>query len=94
MASMGELFNALAEAVAALTREMRDGAIDELTQALDEVAVRRDRCVQAAARRARLALEGDNAEDLEQIEGEWLNYAALLVQVDRIVADLAAPLPT
>ena len=31
--------------------------------------------------------------DLEQIEGEWLNYAALLVQVDRIVADLAAPLP-
>jgi len=94
MASMGELFNALAEAVAALTREMRDGAIDELTQALDEVAVRRDRCVQAAARRARLALEGEDAEDLEQIEGEWLNYAALLVQVDRIVADLAAPLPT
>ena len=26
-------------------------------------------------------------------EGEWLNYAALLVQVDRIVADLSAPLP-
>ena len=27
-------------------------------------------------------------------EGEWLNYAALLVQVDRIVGDLSAPLPT
>lgn len=26
-------------------------------------------------------------------EGEWLNYAALLVQVDRIVSDLSAPLP-
>ena len=29
----------------------------------------------------------------EQAEGEWLGYAALLVQVDRIVGDLGAPLP-
>jgi hypothetical protein len=27
-------------------------------------------------------------------EGEWLGYAALLVQVDRIIGDLRAPRPT
>lgn len=93
MGSMGELFNALAAAIAALTREVRDGASDELARALDEVVLRRSRCIHGASRRARLALEGDDHEDLVQIEGEWLNYAALLVQVDRIVADLAAPVP-
>ena len=41
----------------------------------------------AAVRRARLAIEhGDEVGD-DLAEGEWLNYAALLVQVDRIVAD-------
>ena len=49
--------------------------------------------MQGAARRARLALEHDELFDGDQLEGEWLGYAALVVQVDRIVGDLSAPLP-
>ena len=74
--------------------DISDGTSDRLAPALDRVRECRERCVQAASRRARVALEAGDAEDLEQIEGEWLSYAALLVQVDRIAADLAAPLPT
>jgi hypothetical protein len=48
--------------------------------------------MQAASRRARHAIEHE-AEADEFVESEWLNYTALLVQVDRIVADLSAPLP-
>ncbi len=43
---------------------------------------------------ARVALDHDEASDADQIEGEWLGYAALVVQVDRIIGDLSAPLPT
>lgn len=93
MRSMGELFNAVALAIDALATDVHDGG-DRLPPALEQVHARRDRCVQGAARRARRALDGADEEDLEQIEGEWLSYAALLVQVDRIVADLAAPPPT
>ena len=46
-----------------------------------------------ATRRARLALEHGNAPGSDELEGEWLGYAALLVQVDRIVGDLSASLP-
>jgi hypothetical protein len=45
----------------------------------------------AAAAAAAMQAELD-AEDRHE-EGEWLSYAALLVQVDRIVGDLSAPLP-
>jgi hypothetical protein len=56
---------------------------------------RRDRCARGASRRARVALEhDDDADHAGQLEVEWLGYAALLVQVDRIVGDLSAPLPT
>jgi hypothetical protein len=51
-------------------------------------------CVRGASRRARLALEQDGGVDDDQLESEWLGYAALLVQVDRIVGDISAPLPT
>ena len=51
-------------------------------------------CAQACVRRARLALEHDEAFAADELEGEWLGYAALLVQVDRIVVDLSAPVPT
>ena len=47
-----------------------------------------------ASRRAKLAIEHDEAFDADELEGEWFGYAALLVQVDRIVGDLSAPLPT
>jgi hypothetical protein len=47
-----------------------------------------------ASRRARSAIEHDQEPGADELEGEWLGYAALLVQVDRIVGDLSAPLPT
>jgi uncharacterized membrane protein YgaE (UPF0421/DUF939 family) len=95
MKSMGELLAELGNAITVLARGVVDGSPgDDLTRAMDDVRARRDRCVLGAARRAREALDQDADEQLEEVEGEWLNYAALLVQVDRIVADLAAPPPT
>ena len=44
-------------------------------------------------REALRLLEADGPGD-DEIEAEWLGYVALLVQVDRIVGDLSAPLPT
>jgi hypothetical protein len=91
---MGALLMALADAVHAVVQDVL-GESDEadVTRSLTEVRMRRQRCVQGAARRARLALgQDEHADDL--LEGEWLSYTAILVQVDRIVADLSAPLPT
>jgi uncharacterized membrane protein YgaE (UPF0421/DUF939 family) len=95
MSAMGALLIALARAIRALEREVVGAAAEpDLATALAEVRVRRQRCVHGASRRARLALEHEAEHDTGGLEGEWLNYAALLVQVDRIVADLSAPLPT
>ncbi len=95
MPAMGALFMALAGAVRVLVQDVLGESDDsDLTQSLAEVGLRRTRCVQAASRRARSALDRDgDVADGEQLEGEWLNYAALLVQVNRIVDDLSAPLP-
>jgi uncharacterized membrane protein YgaE (UPF0421/DUF939 family) len=94
MASMGALLTALGESVRALTLRVLGGAdTEDFQRSLDDVRERRVRCVQGASRRARSAVAGDRDSDLESLEGEWLNYAALLVQVDRIVADLCAPVP-
>jgi hypothetical protein len=91
---MGALMIALANAVRVVSHEVLGDSEDaDVTRALEKVKVKRDRCAQGAARRARLALEHDEAFDSDQLEGEWLGYAALLVQVDRIVGDLSAPLP-
>jgi hypothetical protein len=90
---MGTLLAALASAVRALVRDVLDEPdTADLTRSLTEVRAQRERCVRGASRRARLALEQDGTGE-DQLEGEWLNYAALLVQVDRIVGDLSAPLP-
>jgi uncharacterized membrane protein YgaE (UPF0421/DUF939 family) len=94
MPAMGALLVALAGAVRAVVQhvlgESEDASVD---RSLAEVRERRNRCVRGAFRRARLALEhGEGVHD-EELEGEWLGYAALLVQVDRIVGDLSAPLP-
>ena len=66
----------------------------DVAAALSEVQDRRARCVLGASRRARSALQHDESPEGDQLEGEWLSYAALLVQVDRIVRDLSSPLPT
>jgi hypothetical protein len=92
MPAMGAMFQALAEATRTTVRRvLSDADDDELASALAALRDRRARCMEAAARRAQSAIDhGDDA----QLEGEWLGYAALLVQVDRIAADLTAPLPT
>jgi hypothetical protein len=93
MPAMGTLLIALANAVRAVVGNLvGDIGDDNVAASLAEVRTRRDRCAQGASRRARLALEEHDEPDYE-LEVEWLGYAALLVQVDRIVGDLSAPLP-
>jgi uncharacterized membrane protein YgaE (UPF0421/DUF939 family) len=95
MPAMGELLGALAGAIRVLVRSVLGDATDvDLTVAFDEVRVRRERCGHAASRRARRAVQHDEVDDDTLRESEWLGYAALVVQVDRVTADLAAPLPT
>ena len=95
MPSMGALLVALGRAVGALVHEVLGECDDtDVVAALSEVQARRARCVLGASRRAQSALQHDEAPEGDQLQGEWLSYAALLVQVDRIVRDLSAPLPT
>ena len=95
MPAMGQLLIALSRAVRAVVHSvLAETDDDDVARALVEIQARRDRCTQGAVRRARIALEQDGASRGGQLEGEWLGYAALLVQVDRIVADLRAPLPS
>jgi hypothetical protein len=94
MPAMGALLIALAGAVRAAAQDVlgqTEGT--SLAESLVEVRQRRARCIQGASRRARLAIEHADEPDHDQVEGEWLGYASLLVQVDRIAADLSAPLP-
>jgi uncharacterized membrane protein YgaE (UPF0421/DUF939 family) len=94
MPSMGALLVALAGAVRAVAQEVLGQAQDsDVAEALAEVRTRRARCVHGATRRARVAIDHGELAEAEYLEGEWLSYAALLVQVDRIVGDLSAPLP-
>ena len=95
MPAMGALLAALANAVRSVVQDvLGDTAGADVATALDEVHVRRQRCALGASRRARLAIEREEAFAAHELEGEWLGYAALLVQVDRIVVDLSAPVPT
>ena len=94
MPAMGALFAALAAAIAEYVRNVLGASQDAaVVAALDEVQTRRDRCMQGASRRARLALECAAGEDQLEVEGEWIGYVSLLVQTDRIAADLRANLP-
>ena len=94
MPAMGVLLVSLGSVVRIFVADLLgDASEGELAAALAEVRTRRNRCAQGAVRRARLAVEQGEDDGGGQPEGEWLNYAALLVQVDRIVNDLSAPLP-
>jgi len=94
MPAMGALFASLAAAIAEYVRNILGASQDAAVVAtLDEVHTRRERCMQGAARRARLALERDAGEAHLEVEGEWIGYVSLLVQVDRIAADIRANLP-
>jgi hypothetical protein len=93
MPAMGALFVALAGAVrASVQTVLGEADADSVARSLAEVQARRTACLRGALRRARLALDHGESGDA-QVEGEWLGYAALLVQVDRIIGDLSAPQP-
>jgi len=94
MRPMGMLLISLGNAVRAFVDDLvADTGELGLVRALAELRERRADCVQSASRRAKLALDPDGRSDVDELEGEWLGYAALLVQVDRIVADLTGPPP-
>jgi hypothetical protein len=86
---LGALLAALADAVGALGHQL-DAPRDEHTMraALQDVRLRRDENHQAATRRAPLAVDADGGNALDPAADEWLEYAAVLVQADAIVADL------
>ena len=94
MPAFGSLLGGLAAAVDEFVRlVLGESTAARVGSALDEVRVRRAGCVQAASRRARVALEHDDDTDRHEVESEWLGYVSLLVQVDRIAADLRAQVP-
>ena len=94
MPAMGALLGALADLVRALLGEvLGSGPAAGVAESLGAVRARRVQCARGAGRRAQPAVVALGPVD-EQVEGEWLNYAAILVQVDRIVADLSAPAPS
>ena len=84
MPSMGALLASLADLVrvfaAAVLGEQPPGAIAD---GVNVVLERRAPCADAAHQEAQLGVQ----------KLEWMTYTALLVQVDRIVADLRQPLP-
>jgi Fusaric acid resistance protein-like len=91
--AMGALLVSTATAIrAAVGGALGQAGTADLGEALAEARRRRERCVRGATRRARLALDQD-ARYGDPLEGEWLGYASVLVQVDRILNDLAAGLP-
>ncbi len=94
MPAMGRLFASLAAAIAEHVRNVLGASDDAAVGAsLDEVHTRRTRCMQGAARRARLALESEPGDNRREVEGEWIGYVSLLVQTDRIAADIRANFP-
>jgi hypothetical protein len=90
---MGALLDSLGTAVRAAVRGvLGDAEPDELAKALTEARRLRGRAVRGASRRALAAVEGD-ARYGDPLEGEWLGYASVLVQVDRIIGDLQTLAP-
>jgi uncharacterized membrane protein YgaE (UPF0421/DUF939 family) len=95
MPAMGALLVTLAGAVRTLVAHVL-GTADQaaVDRSIADVREHRSRCVRGAFRRAQLVLAQDEGVHDDALEGEWLGYTALLVQVDRIVGDLSAPLPS
>ena len=91
---MGSVLVAVAGTVRAVVEAVLGNVPqDGLARQLEEVRRRRQQCAHDAAQLARTARDGGGGPDTVT-DAEWLGYAALLVQVDRIVADLSTPLPT
>jgi uncharacterized membrane protein YgaE (UPF0421/DUF939 family) len=92
MPKLGELLLALADAVRALGHQL-DAPQDERTlrAALEDVRLRRDDAHRGATRRAQLAVDAERANAPDPTADEWLEYGAVLVHADAIVADLLPP---
>jgi hypothetical protein len=89
MQAMSALLLALGGLVrAVITGVLGQGGEAAVEGAFTEVEVRRAPCAEAASRRARGALADAVGSTVDQPTLQWLSYAALLVQVDRIVDDL------
>jgi uncharacterized membrane protein YccC len=96
MPGMAALLHALGGAVRALTLSVEGADEQGVADAISRVKECRRAVARSATRRALEAapVDGSLAETPPPREGgEWLSYVALLVQVDRIVEDLTAPLP-
>jgi hypothetical protein len=92
MEAMGSLLASLGSLVRVFALEvLGDEPTGSVAEAVQAVAARRAPCARAAHRQT---LEAPDHE-AGQPDGvaEWMSYTALLVQVDRIVDDLRAPLP-
>ena len=92
MEAMGSLLASLGTLVRVFALEvLGDEPPGSVADAVQDVAARRAPCARAAHRQT---LEVPDHE-VGQPDGvaEWMSYTALLVQVDRIVDDLRAPLP-
>ena len=91
MESMGGLLKALGNLVRVFTAEvLGDQPEGAVAGALQEVHAQRAPCARAAHRQTRETPGQESSGPAP----EWMSYTALLVQVDRIVEDLRAPLPT
>jgi len=84
MEGMGALLVSLGSLVRVFTGEiLGDHPAGGMESALEAVHVHRAPCARAAHR-----------QTSEERNSEWMSYTALLVQVDRIVDDLRAPIPS
>ena len=91
MKAMSALLVALGALVRAAVRNvLAEGSERDVELAFTEVALRREPCAQAASTRALGAISDDIAVSPGRPGLQWLTYAALLVQIDRVVDDLAA----
>jgi hypothetical protein len=94
MRAMSSLLAGLGRLVGAVVGDvLGQGAPADEARALEEGRLRREACAPAASRRARGALSDHAVEAHETGALQWMTYAALLVQVDRIIEDLSGPLP-
>ncbi len=93
--AMSAVLGALGDLVGTVTgRVLGQGTEAEAERAFEQVRLKREQCARAASRRAQGALAADEEPaPTDNPTLQWMSYAALLVQVDRIVEDLRAPLP-
>jgi uncharacterized membrane protein YgaE (UPF0421/DUF939 family) len=86
---LGALLDALASTVEAYGRPLR-GTDDEsaLLVALEDVRACRAAGQRGATRRARLAVDADEASARDPAADEWLDYGSILLHADSIAADL------